>query len=78
MKLKSETFIYLVTRMEIMLSTGHGNWTDRGCSLKLQDNITGEVQCMCSHLTNFAILVVSYSLATFSQCEFFFFFLLRM
>ncbi len=40
------------------LISGRGNWTTVGCDVKSVNNDTGEVTCNCSHLTNFAILVV--------------------
>ncbi len=38
---------------------GGGNWSTKGCELVSYSGSTGEVECKCSHLTNFAILVVS-------------------
>ncbi len=42
-----------------MRADGGGNWSTNGCELVSYNKSTGEVQCKCSHLTNFAILVVS-------------------
>ena len=39
--------------------TGLGNWSEDGCKRAMMNNVTGEVKCSCTHLTNFAILVVS-------------------
>lgn len=36
---------------------GHGNWTDRGCETVFTPG-SDTVFCNCSHLTNFAALVV--------------------
>ncbi len=36
-----------------------GNWTEKGCKLASYNTSTGEFQCECNHLTNFAVLVVS-------------------
>lgn len=35
---------------------GKGNWTTDGCAMASNDDV---VMCNCTHLTNFAILVVS-------------------
>ena len=37
--------------------TGLGNWSESGCTLADYDINTGKIQCNCSHLTNFAVLV---------------------
>ena len=39
---------------------GNGNWTNSGC-LTSDLSLDGVVTCSCNHLTNFALLVVSYS-----------------
>ena len=36
---------------------GQGNWTSEGCTTI--DDGSGVIHCNCTHLTNFAILVVS-------------------
>ena len=36
---------------------GEGNWTSEGCTTI--DDGSGVIQCNCTHLTNFAVLVVS-------------------
>ena len=36
---------------------GEGNWTSEGCTTI--DDGSGVIHCNCTHLTNFAILVVS-------------------
>ena len=38
---------------------GQGNWNSDGCMLISFDDSTGIVECQCTHLTNFACLVVS-------------------
>ena len=53
------TFTFTHCNNNFHLYTGLGNWSDSGCTLASHDIDTGKVQCNCSHLTNFAILVVS-------------------
>eukprot|EP00731_Ephydatia_muelleri_P009395 Em0004g1733a len=36
---------------------GRGNWTTNGCITKKDNLISNRIECQCSHLTNFAILV---------------------
>ncbi len=48
----------------LCLYAGLGNWSDSDCTLTRLDRDTGEVQCNCSHLTNFAILVNVVSITT--------------
>lgn len=36
-----------------------GNWTTRGC--KLESDNDGIITCSCTHLTNFAVILVSYN-----------------
>ncbi len=38
---------------------GRGNWVPDGCVVAVMDENSGEVTCYCTHLTNFALLVVS-------------------
>ena len=52
----------IVNIIHIILSKGGaGNWTSEGCETVSSEG--GVVSCHCSHLTNFAILVVSKSIA---------------
>ncbi len=41
-----------------LITGGRGNWTTNGC--KLESDKDGVVTCSCSHLTNFAVLLVSF------------------
>lgn len=38
---------------------GRENWTSDGCITNTSGTTFGQVQCQCTHLKNFAILVVS-------------------
>lgn len=50
---------------------GQGKWSTDGCSTTLTDNMDPDVvKCLCTHLTNFAILVVSpQNIPSFLQVE---------
>ena len=43
----------------IFIAADRGNWTAEGCKVGTVDEETGLITCECTHLTNFAILVVS-------------------
>lgn len=40
-------------------NTTRGNWTTKGCDLKIMHKENATFVCECNHLTNFAVLVVS-------------------
>ena len=47
-----------IKQNNLFILGGRGNWTTNGCITK-KDNLTSNrIECQCSHLTNFAILVV--------------------
>ena len=48
----------MVCDQSSIIAGGRGNWTDRGCVTEFTPN-SSTVVCRCSHLTNFAALVVS-------------------
>ena len=50
--------IKIVCDQASIIAGGRGNWTDRGCVTEFTPN-SSTVVCKCSHLTNFAALVVS-------------------
>ena len=50
--------INMVCDQASIIAGGRGNWTDRGCVTEFTRN-SFTVVCRCSHLTNFAALVVS-------------------
>ena len=43
--------------VRVFVIDGRGDWTPEGC--ETIDDGTGVIQCNCTHLTNFAVLVVS-------------------
>ena len=48
----------VISILIVYTSDGRGDWTEDGCNTTVID---GVAVCMCNHLTNFAILVVSVS-----------------
>jgi len=43
----------------MFFAAGRGNWSAEGCTAVDINQETGLITCNCTHLTNFALLVVS-------------------
>lgn len=48
------------------LASGHGDWSSEGCETisGSEENNGSIIECHCSHLTNFAVLLVSLKIIT--------------
>ena len=53
-------FTYTISVMFACLpsSDGLGGWSPEGCDIVINESDSSVVMCSCSHLTNFAVLVV--------------------
>ena len=52
-------------------NTYRGNWTTEGCKLNIGKSniISGQFICECTHLTNFAVIVVSLAIKYFISID---------
>ena len=54
---KSELTVFVFSLL-LFMSGGLGDWSASGCQVAAIDDEQSTVHCQCTHLTNFAILLV--------------------